>query len=93
MKTTNHRIKEAFATMMNVAVERKDKRRINALHKAAAMLSAGVRLRFVGGVLFVPSANNAGKVYRLWKENGLWKCDCTASVKGEPCWHTAAAAL
>jgi hypothetical protein len=93
MKTANEKVRQAFKVMMNAAVDRKDKRRINALHKAAAMLSAGVRLRYAGGILYVPSATNAGVLYRLWKENGVWKCDCAASLRGEPCWHTAAAAI
>jgi hypothetical protein len=93
MKTANEKLREVFTVMLSAAVVRKDKRRINALRKAAAMLSAGVRLRYVGGILYVPSASNAGVLYRLWKENGVWKCDCAASLRGDPCWHTAAAAL
>jgi len=88
------RLQTVYNALMRKAVLSLDRRRVNALLKAAQYLNDGGRyFTLTDGTVLIPSASTDGLMYKVWKEKGVWVSDCAASKFGQPSWHTAFASL
>ena len=61
----------------------------NAVAKAVELGGAALVRRVRYGVYEVPSATEAGVVYRVEQRELGWVCSCPAGEQGQPCWHKA----
>lgn len=55
--------------------------------KAQSHWLAGVRPQDTGRAWLVPSATNAGTVYRVSRAGEVLSCDCPAAENERLCWH------